>query len=251
MWLTWDDVISSTTLVVTSRCGLRCLGCKWWNPDTPHIRTDTLSHWVINGRFFEYYPKTRVYNIVGGDPLCYDHLPGLLTLLKSEGIKVRFWGPMVAPTETLDALRQMVDEWVLYTPYPERAAYRHHTGHDGWDERRAWLAEQVPALRLTIWAWCMPLSVSWLPDIHDTARELGARLLITYNPRADWHPGEGAYIHRYERLHGCMVLPVRRDHRWSCPAVPMSALQSPLTMGINWWHAQWKTLAHSWGWVGS
>jgi len=250
MWLTWHDVISSTTLVITSHCGLRCLGCKWWDPNTPHLSTTTLTEWVVSGRFFEHYPKTHAYNIVGGDPLCYEHLPGLLTQLKSEGIMIRLWGPMVATADTLATLRPWVDEWVVYTPYPERTAYREHTGDDGMPDRYAWLAEQPPEMRLTVWAWCMPLSVSWLPDLHEKARELGARLLVTYDPRADWQAEEKDYIHRYDRLHGCLVIPVRRTHRWACPAVPMQALQSPVTMGIKWWHAHWKTQAHGWGLVG-
>lgn len=234
MWLTHHDVVSRTNLVLTTHCSIRCLGCRWWELDAPHLSSHHLTQLIQTGQFFDEYPITQVYNIMGGDPLLFEALPALLTLLKSEGIYIRFWTPIGYGEESLRQIESYVDEVVLYLPYPDANEYRTYTGCDAYLDIERWLTESNRSLRMSLHTWCTPLTVGWLPDIHELARVIQARFLITYGLAHEWHRDELDFIHRYQSIKGCMVVPIRRRHRQSCPAIPMAMLQSDWGLGWQW-----------------
>ena len=104
------DRLSQYTLVTNKQCHFECLGCDLWNQPASYGVFRAL---IETGAFFTIYPKKRVYNIVGGDPLLHPDIFLLLAYLKSNGIKIRVWTNGGIAHEYIEKALPFVDVFVV------------------------------------------------------------------------------------------------------------------------------------------
>ncbi|NBV41981.1 radical SAM protein [bacterium] len=239
----WRDLISSHTLVVTSFCSLRCIHCKLWR-DYPLEMQDRdspsrLRQLIETGRFFEFYPRTRLYNIIGGDPFCMPELAALLATLKQAGIYIRLWTNARASDDHWDSIIPFVDEVAVYIPIPDPTEYREYTGYDGWSSLTVRLARfKEQKIPISIYTLATPVTIEWLPYVHDIARQYNAPLMVNYYTFDEFSPDELAHIWRYNWVTKTIAVPLKRRHKISCPAVPYEMFQVPRYFG-RVWAKQW------------
>lgn len=230
----WRDLVSQHTLLLHSSCTLRCSHCKLWKTHPLPEDTFVPSHigpMIANGTFFDLYPRTRLYNIIGGEPLIGTDIIPLLHLLKSAGIYTRLWTHGMVPVDHWHEIYPWINEVALYLPAPDRIEYRAITGTDGFDRVSGIIKDlRRNRIRVSLNASMTPLMVEWLPYFHDIARDHRIPMTVTYYAHGDFTPSEKDYIHRYNWVSGTIVFKLLKRHKTSCPGVPHAALQSPLEM---------------------
>lgn len=242
MHCNWTDILSQHTLRIHSECTFRCQHCRLWErypvTDTSLV-VSQLKELLDAGTFFDLYPRTRRYNIVGGEPLIGPVIIQLLQFLKKAGIQIRVWTHGIIPDAHWESLYPWVDEIVLYCPSPDRTEYREITGSDGFEAFLKRIEEiKAQSIQVSINALVTPLLVEWLPYFHDISREFKVPLSLTYYPKDEFNTNEIEYIHRYNWVMGTTVFRLKKRHKTVCPSVPHHALQSPIAMG--WcWGKQW------------
>jgi len=235
MHCNWRDIISQHTLLLQSECTHRCIPCKLWTdyplPDDGLVQS-TIGTLLEDNRFFDHFPRTRLYNVIGGEPLINQDIPRLLSTLKAAGIYIRLWTHGIVPADHWAQVYPLIDEVVLYLPAPESVEYRTITGTDGFHRIVPLIKDlRSHGIRVALNAAMSPLMVEWLPYFHDLARDNRLPMIVTYYGNGDYTPTEIDYIHRYNWVLRTATIRLPKRHKHSCPGVPHAALQSPIEMG--------------------
>mgnify|MGYP003336782880 CR=1 FL=1 len=171
--------------------------------------------------FFSRYPKRKVYNIYGGDPLCFKGIDDLLILLVDADIKVRLWINGGQFESVYEGLLPYVSEWVFYVPIPDVNQYNALVGESGWDTLINNLdyfkkIGQVFALNYKVTS----SNIIYLPEMYEMAHSYGVKLYLHYDPKQFFDSESLRYIDRFRRVKEVDVYRVRSYGNQSCLGYP-------------------------------
>lgn len=201
--VTFRDRLSQHTLIVEKNCQLQCLGCELWQRPSKSV---SFKYLIQTQQFFSQYPKKRMYNIVGGEPLLNSEIYLLVAYLKSMGIKIRLWTNGRLPLDYYEKARMFVDIFVVYLPVYDSDLYIEKVGVgelSDLEETLTILNQENYPLVLS-----MPLEVDtigFMPELYEFAYGLKVPLLFHYDPNY-FQKESWKYIHRFLSINGVSVV---------------------------------------------
>lgn len=227
----WDEW-SQYTLRVTSECPLRCRDCMLWRPGGKPDKKegDKIVDLIRKGRFFTVFPKRRIYNIVGGEPLEEGRLFEIVSFLTRNEVRVRLWTNGFYTSEYLRPSLPYIHDYFVFLPAPHRDMYRELTGTDGWDRMEGTLdflieERRQPVLHIPVHTD----TVQFLPDAYEFAWQKKVPLWVHYEKNGEFESESKAYIRWMRNVPFIAVLPKRhRVFLQYCRALPYPAYQDPL-----------------------
>jgi len=230
------ELFSQRILIASPRCQLRCQHCPIWSKEGREFFSSFLfsSKSVYEKSLFTYYPKKKIFHIIGGDPFCFDKLGELVLFLKSSGCKVVLWINGHGHPDKVEAILDEVDLTYLYVPFPDSKEYQDFTGHDGWDTCLTLIQDlKKKGNPLILNFPVTPMTIDYLPHIYELAYDQKLALLVHFD-KADRFSRESlAYINRFKKIKNVFVF--RNDYRDSraCLGVSYAAVYSKWQIVMN------------------
>lgn len=219
---------SQTEFYMGAHCGLQCAFC-----DASTLDFQSIKDSIVSGVFFDRYSRSEWVNVIGCLPSEYETLSFLLTFLKSEGIRIRFWNQGVVDMGMLESIVDRCDELMLYCPSVDERIYQDIAVDSTFEE----FLDLVQFLKdgTVSFGLYTPVIVEYigdLPDIHEFAREHGLRWLLHYVP-SDLNSDQCDSVNRYYNIQGVDVFKVKGKQDQRCIGVPFPQFKSVFAHAKN------------------
>jgi pyruvate-formate lyase-activating enzyme len=165
-------------------------------------------------------------NVVGGSVESFESLSFLITYLKSEGIKVRFWNQGVVDVDVIEGILDRCDEIILYCPSVDERLYQELSHESTFEEFK----DCVDRLKEST-ALCKiqtPVLVDYigdLPDIHEFVRGHGLEWILHYH-KEELNRDQKDIVARYFNIPKVDVYKVTGQGVPRCVALPFPAYKS-------------------------
>ncbi len=168
------------TVYLSSRCHLKCLGCKCWQQLKPIVKA--MRSMLYNGTFYRQYKNAAIYNIVGGNPLLSANCFEICRFLKAEGKYLRLWASTDAEIERITSVRHFVDEFLFYFPCIDTDEFLIHTGEQKFSSALALFDElKLLSIAFSLHTFVRHELLTQLPDLVEFCLQRKISLLLHYN----------------------------------------------------------------------
>jgi MoaA/NifB/PqqE/SkfB family radical SAM enzyme len=231
------DCLSQSTLQVSRRCQLRCLHCTLWNDDQI-LKENADFDFAIEQQFVHKNAisekKSRVVNLIGGEPLLSPHLIQVLNTLKEEGRKIYLWTNGQLIRDLMPLVIPFVDTVFVYVPYSDVNGYRVETGSNAFPE----LTDTISMLRqegkqVVIHSVVRADNIQFLPDMYELAYQKKAGLILQYNKKDFYEKESLNYIRRYYHVKNVWVFENKKVLERSCSGLPILSFKDPIQIVKN------------------
>ena len=221
--ISFFDQFSQHYLQVSNSCNFSCLGCEIWKQSDDTFKV--LSERLLAGRFFNFYKRAKVYNIVGGDPFQFPDLLFLCQFLKKESIKVRIWTNGSVDHDKLLQVLPYVDEIALSMPHIDATLFQDVTGLDGMDDLKQTMGFlKTEKISFFVHHKVTTETVSYLPNLYDDMFDSDDRYVLHYDARGSLalDNEEQFSVNYYNRKRQIFVFSVDSYFMDGCQYVPVS-----------------------------
>ena len=176
---TVSEQLSQTFFQLASCCDVECHCCD--RLKNIELVKDFREH-IYQGTFFNYYPRSKLINIVAGDPQTADLLLLLCKFLFAEGVHVRLWiHPSFLLTVLTEVLPYIHDVAIIIPSTELNMRFLMPT-----EVARTELAELMEFLRLEQRSFLLVHRVvsnyiAYLPDFYAFCHDYSCRLWLHYD----------------------------------------------------------------------
>lgn len=235
MHCSWNDVVSRSTILLFPECNLRCIHCQRWKDNPLNGEDDWVAskydNAIENGSFYEQFPRTKVVNVVGGEPMIGRRTEGLLKMLHQAGSTVRLWSNGQFNLDHWEPVLRWTDDLALYLPSPDSDEFRLISGADGLSTLcRTIECARSHGKRVSLFSLISPQLVEWMPYFYDIARDNSIPILFSYYQSSAFSGDEIDFIHRFNWVPNAAVIRLSKRHKLACPAIPFAALYNTREM---------------------
>ncbi|MAH80922.1 MAG: hypothetical protein CMP39_04510 [Rickettsiales bacterium] len=208
---------------VSSHCNYPCLKCR--STDNFTNSFEMLDKYITQGTFFNYYHKSRVFNIIGGDVFEYNHLLKLCRFLHLESIKIRLWINPSVNFDLLLAVLPFVDEIAINMPHIEEIYLDESLKLEKIKDLEAIIVFLNNENKtFFIHHLVTKDSISYLPNLYDYIYNLPHRYVLHYSPFGEHGLDKNDIAHTkyYQHLSNVFVFSNKQYLKNACNYIPVS-----------------------------
>ena len=241
------EVFSQGFINVQKQCNFSCFGCDLWK-STDGTTFDAIFETIALGRFFDVYPKKKVFNIYGGEPFEQKQLPVLLQFLKQEGIQTRIWTNGYIQEQALLDLRPYIDQLAIVLPHCRYDYYQNITGMDvSVFNKLSFLKSE--GFRFFLHHRVNKETIAFLPEFYDFIYQNNYFFLFHYLFKGAFglSKDEHAHIQYYSKMNTIHVYPVSRYEGTACHYVPVGLFDHRYGYLLNYYRKKCRMLLNRWG----
>jgi MoaA/NifB/PqqE/SkfB family radical SAM enzyme len=207
------DLFSQFYLEICKDCNLHCTTCT----TSKSSDLQRLTYLIKNDLFFNYYPKKKIYNIIGGDPFMHPDIAYIVTFLQANNIKVFCWTNGLFKIENIQKVINQVNLFFIYLPTLEENEYTLLTGKNQLPqllENISYLQEQTKKIIINF--PITPQNIAFIPDIYNFAYYKNIHCLFHSNPKTLFTKNAKELITRFYNIKNVFVFKSQTLTKYSC-----------------------------------